>query len=132
MKSRFKNNAKARQGSGPAPDRGPTVELSDFCLVFQPGTAHLTARVRGSFAKIAGLSWASDAELDAKIRAACAEFESGNLLQRADGCFEIEVVDRTWLITPDYLKLVGVKTSHRDGGHVHRENSRAPDSPLPE
>lgn len=109
VKSRFRNGGRAREASGPPPDRGPAVELAQFPLVFDPLTVHLTGRVRRSYARIAGLPWAADDELDTAIRAACAEFGSGTVVQRADECFEVGVADRTWLVTPDGLTLLGVK-----------------------
>ena len=111
VKSRFKAHGKARKASGLVPEPGTKVGLADFQLSFDPVSVHLTARVRTCFAKIADLRWVSDEELDAQIRVACAEFESGNVTHREDDCFEVEVADRIWLLTPDCLKLVGVRTS---------------------
>lgn len=111
VRSRFKSNGKARKASGPVPEPGPKVGLDDFQRRFDPDSVHLTGRVRTCFAKIANLRWASEEELDAQIRAGCADFESGKVTQRDDGCFEVEVADRIWLLTPDCLKLVGVRTS---------------------
>jgi hypothetical protein len=109
VKSRIRA-AKARPPSGPPPEPGPAVELSDFGVVFDPASVHLTGRVRTSYAGIAGLKSASNEELDAAIRAASSEFTSGSIDQRADGCFEVSVADRTWLISPDCRLLVGVKS----------------------
>ncbi len=111
VKSRFKNHGKARTASGTEPEAGSLVKLSNFGTAFDPVAVHLTARVRSSYAKIAGLAWVSDQELDATIRAACAEFMSGNVVQRDDGCFEVGVVDRIWLVAPDCRSLVGVKSA---------------------
>ena len=111
VKSRFKSSGKARKASGPVPEPGPKVSLADFQRRFEPDAVYLTGRVRTCFAKIADLRWASEEELDAQIRAACAHFESGKVTHREDGCFEVEVADRIWLLTPDCLKLVGVRTS---------------------
>jgi hypothetical protein len=111
VKSRFKNRGKARTASGPKPETGPVVELSNFGTAFDSATVHLTAQVRSSYAKIAGLAWVSDEELDATIRAACAEFKSGKVVQRDAGCFEVDVADRIWLVAPDCRSLFGVKSA---------------------
>jgi hypothetical protein len=108
VKSRF-GKRNEREASGPAPDRGPTVELSGFSRAFNPVTVHLTARVRRSYARNAGLAQTSDEELDAAIRNACSEFGSGNVNQRLDRCFEIDVADQIWLVSPDCRCLYGVK-----------------------
>ena len=48
VKSRFRKR-NGREASGPAPEMGPTVELSGFSTAFDPVTVHLTARVRRSY-----------------------------------------------------------------------------------
>jgi hypothetical protein len=108
VRSRYKKR-NGREASGPAPEMGPTVELSGFSTAFDPVTVHLTARVRGSYARIAGLEQVSDEELDAAIRGACSEFGSGSVAQRLDACFEMDVAGRIWLVSPDCRCLYGVK-----------------------
>jgi hypothetical protein len=110
VKSRIRS-AKARQPSGPAPDPGPAVELSDFGTAFDPNTVHLTGRARTSYARIAAAQLVSDEQLDLEIRACAKGFTSGNVIQRDDRCFEVEVADRIWLVSPYTRSLFGVKNA---------------------
>lgn len=110
VKSRFKKIG-VRAASGSVPELGPPVQLSDFDTTFDPVTVHLTARVRTSYAKIAGLVEASDEQLDMTIRATCSELQFGSLIQREDGCFEISEDGRIWLVSPDCRSLFGVKNA---------------------
>ena len=100
VKSRFRK-ASAQEASGPPPERGLQVDLSAFGTTFDPRSAHLTSQTRTSYAKKAGLREVPDEELDASIRAACAEFKSGDVVQRENGCFEIHEGGRIWLVSPD-------------------------------
>jgi hypothetical protein len=111
VKSRYTRGGRARDASGPAPERGPAVELHDFEIEFRPTDVHLTGTVRGSYAKIAGLGTVSDEELDASIRALWAEFEPGSVVERDDGCFEVKLAGLIWLVSPDCRSLVGVKST---------------------
>lgn len=114
VRSRVKGGGKARTASGPAPEPGAPLNLADFAAAFDPATVHLTARVRTSYAKIAGLKWAEDADLDAGIRAAATEFRPEDVVQRPDGCFEVHRSGRTWLVAPDCRSLFGVKNAAED------------------
>jgi hypothetical protein len=70
---------------------------------------HLSARVRRSYERTVGLKSASDEELDAAIRAALTELSSAKVVQREDACFEVDVADRIWLISPDCQSIYGVR-----------------------
>lgn len=108
VKSRIKSK-KGRGASGLPPEPGPAVELSGFRAAFDPVTVHLSARVRRSYERIVGLKSASDEELDAAIRAALTELSSAKVVQREDACFEVDVADRIWLISPDCQSIYGVR-----------------------
>jgi hypothetical protein len=108
VKSRIKSGI-PREASGPQPERGPAVDLSGFAAAFDPSTAHLTARARRSYARIAELKFASDEELDAAIRAALTELAFEKVVQRDDACFDVDVADRIWIISPDCRSIIGVK-----------------------
>lgn len=108
VKSRIKSK-KGRGESGLPPEPGPAVEFSGFRAAFDPATVHLTARVRRSYERIVGLKSASDEELDAAIRAALTELRSGKVVQREDACFEVDVAERIWLISPDCQSCYGVR-----------------------
>jgi hypothetical protein len=110
VKSRFKGHGKTREATGPAPEAGPPLQLEQFPNAFDPASVHLTGRVRGSYAKLAGLSWASDEELDGHIREAASHIRQGKVARRGDGMFEIAAADRTWLVSADCQSLVGVKS----------------------
>ena len=127
VKSRYKKGGMARDASGPAPERGPAVALSEFESEFRPADVHLTGRVRGSYAKIAGLGMVSDEDLDASIRAACAEFRSDCVVQRDDGCFEVNLGGRTWLVSTDCRSLFGVKRA--PASHTSSDQHAALESP---
>ena len=45
----------------------------------------------------------------AAIRAALTELRSGKVIQREDACFEVDVADRIWLISPDCQSCYGVR-----------------------
>jgi hypothetical protein len=109
VKSRIKGRGRRRGPSGVPPEPGPAVQMADFGAAFDPATVHLTGRVRRSYATVAGLASVSDEELDSAIRAACAGFTSAAVVHRDDGCFEVELADRVWLISPDCRSLYGVK-----------------------
>lgn len=112
VKSRIrkKKHQMKRQAAGPTPEPGPPVRLADIPRVLDPQTIHLTARVRSSYAKVAGLSKATDEDLDAYLRVACRELLFGEVVRRADGCVEIIAAGLTWLVSPDCLVLIGVKS----------------------
>lgn len=74
-----------------------------------PGTIHFAARVRRSYARIAGLLKCTDDELDSHLRVACEQLGSGQLVRRTDGCVEIIVAGSSWLLRPDCLSGIGVK-----------------------
>jgi len=108
VKSRYKKQRK-RKASGDPPPLGPRVMDTDFDAVFDPAMVYLSARVRTSFARLAGLGAASESELDSAIRAAVSQLPSGRILRRQDGAFEIELAQRIWLVSADSRSLIGVK-----------------------
>jgi hypothetical protein len=111
VKSRYQRHGLARQPSGPAPEPGPAVDLSDFGATFSSATVHLTARARNAYAKIAGMGWVPDEELDTAIRVTAISLGSGSVVKRDDGCFEVTLADWIWLVSPDCRSLVGVKST---------------------
>jgi len=103
------SSKKRRAPSGLRPERGPAVESSGFRTAFDPAAVHLTSTVRNQYEKIAGLESASDDELDAAIRAALAEFASGKVVPLDDACFEVDVADSVWIVSPDCQSIYGVR-----------------------
>jgi hypothetical protein len=64
--------------------------------------------VRRRYEKIGEIDSASDEELDTAIRAALTGLTSGKVVQLDDACFEVDVADRIWVVSPDCRSIYGV------------------------
>jgi hypothetical protein len=108
INSRFRGSSR-RDPSGQRPEPGTALASPAVPTAVDPVGAHLTARVRTSFAKMFDLHTVDDLELDLRIRTTLYSISSGRVnLTRAGAGVEVIVGNLRWLISEDAQTIVGV------------------------
>ncbi len=113
VRSRFKRRPNP-QLHVPTREQGPPVDIGGFRATWDASSAHLTVRVKRSYASIAELRAATPDELEAAIRSAAADLGEAAVQQRQDGLFEVTLAGQDWLVAPDAQSLIGVRATRTD------------------
>jgi hypothetical protein len=97
---------------GPTPAAGPRVPVDDLGAILDPAGVFLTARVRGAFARLAGMRSAADEELDAVLRERLQQvartMRTAGPREREDGVVEVDHEGWRWLVRSDARVVIGV------------------------